>query len=101
MPERALFGDADARNELYNDIYAMLKQNNEKNSVLATVKAYLFNGGSLDKTAQELSVHPNTVRYRLRRSVDLTGWDPTDSREAYVLLTALKIGMIQDSNPDL
>ena len=101
LPERALFGDADARNDLYNDIYAMLKQNNEKNSVLATVKAYLFNGGSLDKTAQELSVHPNTVRYRLRRSVDLTGWDPTDPREAYVLLTALKIGMIQDSNPDL
>lgn len=101
LPERALFGDVDARNELYNDIYAMLKQNNEKNSVLATVKAYLFNGGSLDKTAQELSVHPNTVRYRLHRSIDLTGWDPTDPRESYVLLTALKIGMMQDSNPDL
>lgn len=101
LPERALFGDADARRELYEGIYQTLKQPDEKNVMLETVKLYLFNGGSLDKTAQQLSVHPNTVRYRLRRSVDLTGWDPTDPREAYVLLTALKIGMCKDSNPDL
>lgn len=101
LPERALFGDRDARNEMYGNIYQMLKDANSKNSVLATVTAYLFSGGSLDKTAQQLSVHPNTVRYRLRRSVDMTGWDPTDPREAYVLLTALKVGMIKDAHPEL
>ena len=33
-------------------------------------------------------MHPNTVRYRLRRVSEVTGWDPLDPREAYVLQTA-------------
>lgn len=101
LPERALFGDLEARQEMYHDIYLALKDSNSKNSMLRTVTTYLFNGGSLDKTAQQLSVHPNTVKYRLRRSVDLTGWDPTNPREAYVMLTALKIGMCIDANPEM
>ncbi|WHF23060.1 helix-turn-helix domain-containing protein [Kocuria rhizophila] len=33
-------------------------------------------GHSLEATARELFVHANTVRYRLRRVSDITGWDP-------------------------
>ena len=37
-------------------------------------------------------MHPNTVRYRLKRAADTTGWDATDPREAYVLRTAISLG---------
>jgi DNA-binding PucR family transcriptional regulator len=41
-----------------------------------------------------LYVHPNTVRYRLRKVAEVTGWDPLDAREAYVLQTALALGRL-------
>ena len=32
-----------------------------------------------------LFVHPNTVRYRLRRATELTGFNPSDGRDAVAL----------------
>ena len=57
---------------------------------------FLRNGSSLENTAKELNVHPNTVRYRLKRAAETTGWDATDPRDAYVLTTALAIGRMRD-----
>jgi PucR C-terminal helix-turn-helix domain len=39
----------------------------------ATAFAYLDHGARLDQTAAALHVHPNTVRYRLRRLHEVTG----------------------------
>ena len=97
LPERALLGDDDARQELYDNVYKVLRGNDDNNPLLLTLSTFLLSGNSLDVTARELNVHPNTVRYRLKRSVEVTGWDPMDPREAYVLLTAIKIGMMLDT----
>ncbi|WP_345561480.1 helix-turn-helix domain-containing protein [Nonomuraea rosea] len=43
-----------------------------------TLKAYLDTGLDRRRTAELLHVHPNTVDYRLRRAVSLTGLDPVD-----------------------
>ncbi|MCI1914810.1 MAG: helix-turn-helix domain-containing protein [Bifidobacteriaceae bacterium] len=94
LPERALMGDSEARNDLYERIYLTLKEQ-ASDAMLETVDAYLETG-SLEATATLLGVHGNTVRYRLRRTTEATGWDPMDSRDAYVLLTALKVGYIRD-----
>ena len=40
-----------------------------------TVGAFATSGFSLSVCARELRVHPNTVKYRLDRWRDLTGWD--------------------------
>ncbi|WP_433293102.1 PucR family transcriptional regulator [Actinoplanes sp. CA-030573] len=42
--------------------------------LVATAVAYLDHGQRLDLTAGALHLHPNTVRYRLRRLQDLTGF---------------------------
>lgn len=94
LPERALAGDPIARSTLINRIYKPLKQHNVE--LLTTLWAYLDNGRSLEATARELYVHPNTVRYRLKRISELIGWDATGAREAIILQCALIVGSIAE-----
>ncbi|PST46766.1 polyketide synthase regulator [Bifidobacterium callitrichos] len=92
LPERALLGDPDARRELVDVVYGSLAGTNPDDPTMLTVSTFLASGGSLETTARTLNVHPNTVRYRLKRAADSTGWDATDPREAYVLTTAIALG---------
>lgn len=92
LPERVLTGDQVARRTLVAQAYRPLLASS--GSLLETVSAYLAAGRSLEAAARQLYVHPNTVRYRLRRVAEVTGWDPLDPREAYVLQTALALGRL-------
>ncbi len=92
LPERVLSGDATARRALVDRAYRSLSEHNT--TFLETAATYLELGRSLEGTARELFVHPNTVRYRLRRVADITGWDPTDAREAFVLQVAIAAGRL-------
>jgi DNA-binding PucR family transcriptional regulator len=53
---------------------------------------YLDTGGALEATARMLFVHPNTVRYRLRRVTEVCGLAPTVPRDALTLRVALAVG---------
>lgn len=91
-PERVISGDDTARQALIHSIYRPLLA--ASNGLAETLSAYLSLGHSLEATARELFVHANTVRYRLRRVCDVTGWDPMLPREAFVLQTALVVGRL-------
>ncbi|WP_423724394.1 PucR family transcriptional regulator [Arthrobacter gengyunqii] len=91
-PERVMSGDDSARKALVRSIYRPLL--GASNGLAETLSAYLSLGHSLEATARELFVHANTVRYRLRRVCDVTGWDPMLPREAFVLQTALVVGRL-------
>ncbi|WP_316298370.1 PucR family transcriptional regulator [Clavibacter michiganensis] len=95
LPERALAGDPLARSTLINRIYKPLQAHSTE--LLATLWCYLDTGRSLEATARELFVHPNTVRYRLKRVSDVIGWDATGAREALILQAALIIGSIAEA----
>jgi|GEM_PF-1362261 len=58
----------------------------------STALAYLDHGQRLDQTALALHVHPNTVRYRLRRLQQLTGMPstPADTGERLTVLQTLR-----------
>ncbi len=92
LPERALAGDALAKQTLVDRIYRPLQAHSS--DLVTTLWSYLDNGRSLEATARELFVHPNTVRYRLKRVSDVIGWDATGPREALILQTALILGSI-------
>ncbi len=94
LPERALAGDPLARTTLVSRIYRPLQEHSTE--LLATLWCYLDNGRSLEATARELFVHPNTVRYRLKRISEVIGWDATGAREALILQTALILGSIAE-----
>ena len=54
-----------------------------------TLEVYLDHDLDRRKTAAALHVHPNTLDYRLRRIVDLTGLDPATTRGLQLLGAAL------------
>jgi len=96
LPERALAGDPLARENLIDQIYRPLSDH--PTDLLSTLWCYLDNARSLEATARELFVHPNTVRYRLKRIGEVIGWDPTAPRSSLVLQTALIVGSIADND---
>src|SRR5699024_6121543 len=92
LPERALAGDQEAERALVEDISRPLT--NAAPALLSTVEQYLESGGVLETCARALFVHPNTVRYRLRKISELTGYDATAPRDALVLRIALMVGRL-------
>lgn len=92
LPERVLAGDPEAERLLVERIARPLEQTS--GALLETLDAYLEAGGSLEGCARRLFVHPNTVRYRLRRIADITGHDAGQPRDAVVLRTALAVGRL-------
>ncbi|MFM1957014.1 MAG: hypothetical protein RLZ41_413 [Actinomycetota bacterium] len=95
LAERSLAGDMLAKQTLIENIYRPLSQNSPE--LLETLSAYLDTGRSLESTARELFVHPNTVRYRLKRISEIIGWDATGSREAFVLQVAMVLGAMTET----
>ena len=57
--------------------------------LLLTVETYLEEDRDRRRTAAALHVHPNTLDYRLRRVVDLTGLDPATTQGLQLLGAAL------------
>lgn len=94
LPERALAGDPLARATLIERIYSPLSD--QSSELLTTLQSYLDNGRSIEATARDLFVHPNTVRYRLKRVTEIIGWDATGPREALILQCALIVGSIKE-----
>ncbi|WP_194293545.1 PucR family transcriptional regulator [Actinomadura macrotermitis] len=97
LPERALDGDEAARRYLVEEVYNPMLAAGAP--LLDTLATYLEQGSSLEATARLLFVHPNTVRYRLRRVTELTGLAPTDGRNAFTLRIALVLGRFGERPP--
>jgi len=99
LPERAMAGDPSAREQLVEEIYRPLEE--AGSALLETLSVYLEQASSLEGAARMLFVHPNTVRYRLRRVTDVTGWSPSDVRSAFTLRIALILGRLVDGDLQL
>jgi hypothetical protein len=96
LPERALDGDADARQGLVEHVYRPLVD--AGGGLLETAAAVLEQSPSLEAAARALFVHPNTVRYRLRRITEVTGLVPTEPRDAFTLRIALTLGRLDEGS---
>ncbi|GJF09247.1 hypothetical protein NGTWS0302_23310 [Mycolicibacterium cyprinidarum] len=92
LPERALLGDATAAVALEAEVMRPLSDAGP--ALMETLDAYLDSGGAIEACARKLFVHPNTVRYRLKRIADFTGRDPTVPRDSYVLRVASTVGRL-------
>jgi sugar diacid utilization regulator len=60
-------------------------------ALAVTLRAYAACDLNVARTAESLTVHPNTVHYRLGRIASLTGRDPRRFADLSELLTALRL----------
>jgi DNA-binding PucR family transcriptional regulator len=97
LAERVLIGDAPARALMLDRIWHPLSSGG--GALLETAASYLETGGGLEGTARLLFVHPNTVRYRLGKIADLTGYQLTDPRDAHTVRIALALGRLSRPGP--
>jgi DNA-binding PucR family transcriptional regulator len=95
LAERALDGDPLARTALETTVVRPLRAAGSE--VLETVRAVLGSGGNLEASARALFVHPNTVRYRLKRAMEITGLSATDPRGSWTLQVALALADLDRS----
>ncbi|MCD2195889.1 helix-turn-helix domain-containing protein [Actinomycetospora endophytica] len=93
LPERVLAGDAAAVEALVRDVARPLRE--AGGSLVETVDSYLEHAGVLEACARSLYVHPNTVRYRLRRVADLTGAHASDARGSRLLHMAIALDRLR------
>ncbi len=94
LPERVLVGDEHARRLLIDQVVGPLA---ESAALQHTAQVYLDTGG-LEAAARMLFVHPNTVRYRLGRIAELTGYDLAEPRDGYAVRLALALARLADSD---
>lgn len=94
LPERALAGDALARQVLVTEVYEQLRDH--PLDLLHTVWTYFETGHSLEATAKELYIHANTVRYRLKKVTDALDYDPSEPRDSLILHAAIVLGRISE-----
>ncbi len=98
LAERALAGDPLARSALQEQVATRLQA--AGGEVLETVRAVLASGGNLEASARAIFVHPNTVRYRLKRAAEITGLSATDPRGSWTLQVALALAQLdRDRSP--
>ena len=95
LPERVLVGDTGARDRLIAIAYDPIAR--AGGSLQETVATFLDCGRSLELSARTMFVHANTVRYRLKKVSELTGWDVLSTRDAHVLETAFALGRLRDA----
>jgi hypothetical protein len=97
LPERALAGDGHARRALARELHDPIRD--AGGGLLETLVSFFDAGSSVEATARALFVHANTVRYRLRRIHEVSGYSPTDARDAYALRLALTLGRLLAARP--
>jgi len=99
LPERVLAGEPAARDRLVEQVYAPLVA--AGGGLLETAAALLERSASLEGAARALFVHPNTIRYRIRRIADVSGQAITDPRGAFTVHLALVYGRLAAPPPPL
>jgi len=67
--------------------------------LMTTLESYLNNNGSVAAVAEALTLHRNTVRYRLAQITELTGYDPAQTSDRVQLWLALAVQRLSARHP--
>ena len=85
----------DLQNLVTHWIGTLIDYDREHHSeLLKTLFAYLNEFGALEATAAKLFVHRNSLRYRLMRIAELTGWDLNDPEHRFHLNLACRAWLV-------
>ncbi|WP_426350560.1 CdaR family transcriptional regulator [Alloiococcus sp. CFN-8] len=74
--------------EKYIGIMKSLEEEGKEVELIKTFACYFYNNGELNKTAQEMHLHRNSLNYRLQRINEITGLNPKSYGDLLRLFTA-------------
>ncbi len=84
-------------NKVLNEFYKstlgkiLIYDKTNKSELGLTLKTYLDENGSSNKSAEKLFIHRNTMKYRLDKIHDITGYDLQDTKTLFNLKLAYQI----------
>lgn len=81
------------KDEFFQRIFKSVEGNEIEDFVEFLIK-YIKNNGSINKTAEELHFHKNTVQYRINKIKTLTGYDPRNIEDMSVLYIAVMLYLL-------
>lgn len=85
---RVLMGDQDARSSFLGKLFDPLQRSKNGDVLIHTLLTFARFGFQLKKTADELKIHPKTLRYRLDRAISLGAFDLNDAETQFNLQLA-------------
>ncbi|MED4071527.1 CdaR family transcriptional regulator [Priestia endophytica] len=68
--------------------YHRLIEHDKNGELIKTLEIYIEESGELNKVAERLFIHRNTLRYRLERILTITGKDPKNMKDVMELYIA-------------
>ena len=68
--------------------YQILLSEGKNRELVETLEAYIRENGEVNKIAESLFIHRNTLRYRLEKITEITGKDPKNIRDLIELYLA-------------
>ncbi|MFD0693548.1 PucR family transcriptional regulator [Paenibacillus sp. GCM10027628] len=93
---RVLMGDLDARSSFLSKLFDPLQRNKNGKVLIHTLLAYANQGFQLNKTAEELNIHPKTMRYRLDRAITLGDFDLEKAETQFHLQLAVRLYALEN-----
>ena len=92
---RLLTADTEAAQLLFESSFGALMRVDRTGELLRTVESYLESGCNLTAAAEQLHVHPNTVKYRLRMAEERGGVVLDTADQRFAALLALRARRLQ------
>ncbi|WP_333004531.1 sugar diacid recognition domain-containing protein [Vibrio coralliilyticus] len=80
--------------EQLSQMTATLVEHDKSGQLIATLEAYFDANGSANDTASKLFIHRNTLKYRLDKITEITGFETTDFSHMAQLYLAIQLGKL-------
>ncbi|MCU6793710.1 PucR family transcriptional regulator ligand-binding domain-containing protein [Paenibacillus sp. WQ 127069] len=93
---RILMGDKEARSSFFEKLFGPLRGIKNGDILIKTMLAAARSGFHLKNTAEELRIHPKTLRYRLDRAITIGGFDFGNTETQFNLQLAARILALED-----
>ena len=72
--------------ELFISLISSLDKSGKRLELIQTIQAYIEENGDINKIANKLKIHRNTLNYRLERITELTGKNPKNLLDLFELI---------------
>lgn len=93
---RVLMGDLDARSSFLNQLFGPLQKIKNGDVLINTLLTYASQGFQLKKTAEELKIHPKTIRYRLDRAISIGNFNLNEVETQFNLQLAVRLYSLEN-----